>query len=254
MDDLALAHHLADRAAAIALPVFGPTIVHETKADGSPVTATDLEVSRMILDVFAAERPNDGVLSEEHGERLGTSGRRWIVDPIDGTVEFMAGDLGWATYVALEVEGVLELGVIGIPADGVRYWARNGNGTLAASTVDGLVVGPERPVRVSSSADLGAAVFTAVPPTPGPALETLVAASLWVACTRSFFVDLLEGRIDYFLSQGGEVWDHAAEVILLEEAGGRFRDPAGGRRLDMRGGVYSNGHLDEAIGSALGRW
>ena len=115
----------------------------------------------MILEVLAAHRPHDGVPSEEHGERPGTSGRRWIVDPIDGTVQFMAGELGWATYLALEVDDVLELGVIAIPADGVRYWARNGNGTLAGSTVDGCRSrlhprrgqGPEPVARVARPVD-----------------------------------------------------------------------------------------------------
>lgn len=252
-DDLALAHHLADVAAAIALRHFAPSVPWEAKADGTPVTAADLEVDDALVAVLREERPSDAVLSEEGGAR-GDARRRWIIDPIDGTVPFSTGGAGWGTFVALEEEGELVLGVINHPVDRRRYWASRGAGARRAATDNGVVLGPSRDVQVSDVASLQDARFTAVPPNETPALEALRAVATWVDPTYDFWVDVAEGRLDILLSQGGEVWDHAAEVVIFEEAGGCFRDPQGGHRLDLRGGIYANGTLAAELGDLLGRW
>ena len=252
-DDLRLAHHLADVAASIALRHFAPSVEARLKLDGTPVTAADLEVDRELVRILEQERPGDAVLSEESGAH-GYAPRRWIIDPIDGTVPFARGGAGWATFVALEEHGDLTLGVINRPVDGQRYSATEGAGTRASATERGLVVGPERTPRVSSVAKLDDVRFTAIPPIDTPALATLRSVCTWVEPTYDFMIDLVEGRIDVLLSQGGEVWDHAAEVIILEEADGRFHDPLGGRRLDLHGGTYTNGAVDAAIGSLLQRF
>jgi len=163
-DDLRLAHHLADVAASIALRHFAPSVPTRTKPDGTPVTEADLEVERAILAILERDRPADGVLSEETGSH-GHGPRRWIVDPIDGTVPFSRGGAGWATFLALEQDGALTLGLINRPVDGQRYWATAGGGTRAASTERGLVVGRERFPRTSAIATLHNARFTAVPAT-----------------------------------------------------------------------------------------
>lgn len=250
-DDLALAHHLADVAAVTALRHVAPSVPWQPKADGSPVTAADLEVDAALVAVLGVERPSDAVLSEEGGAR-GDARRRWIIDPIDGTVPFSTGGTGWGTLVALEADGELVLGVINHPVDGRRFWATRGAGARAATTDDGIVVGPERDVRVSEVKTLADARFTAVPPIETPALDTLRSVATWVEPTYDFWVDVAEGRLDVLLSQGGEVWDHAAEVIIFEEAGGCFRDPQGGHRLDLRGGTYTNRALADEV-SLLGR-
>jgi histidinol-phosphatase len=249
LQDLALAHRLCDVAAGITLRHLSGAVVGRDKADGTPVCDADLEVEAAILSTLAAERPTDAVLGEESGARAGAAGvdRRWIVDPLDATVAFIAGEPGWGTYVALEEGGEIVLGVINHPADGRRYWATKGNGTTAASTVEGLVVGDERRVQVSSTAALEMARFTAWPPLETPRVLALRQVSEWVEPSLEFLVDLLEGRIDVLVSQGGEVWDHAAEVVIVEEAGGKFRDPEGGRRLDLRGGLYTNRAIDAEL-------
>lgn len=252
-DDLALAHHLADVAAVIALAHFAPSVPWAAKADGTPVTAADLEVDEALVAVLGEKRPSDAVLSEEGGAR-GDDRRRWIIDPIDGTIPFSTGGAGWGTYVALEQDGELVLGVINHPVDRRRYWATRGAGARAATTTNGIVVGPERNVQVSEVATLEEARFTAVPPMETPALDALRSVAIWVDPTYDFWVDVVEGRLDVLLSQGGEVWDHAAEVVIFEEAGGCFRDPEGGRRLDLRGGTYTNGALATAVGALLGRY
>jgi histidinol-phosphatase len=224
------------------------------KADGTPVTAADLEVEDALMSILRAERPTDAILSEETGVSGGNSGRRWIIDPIDGTVHFAKGGFGWSTFVALEEKCEVVLGVINQPHDQRRYWAVRGGGTRAALTERGLPVASERPVRVSEVSALADARFTAVEPIDTPALQALRRTATWQEPTPDFLIDLLEGRIDVLLSQGGAIWDHAAEVVIVEEAGGRFHDPAGGHRLDLHGGTYTNSALAAQVGALLSRF
>lgn len=253
--DLELAHRMADAAAAIALRHFHTDRTSRPKADGTPVTAADIEVDQMLVDLLRQERPDDAVLSEEGGAVDGTSGRRWILDPIDGTMFFAAGERGWSTYIALEDDGDLVLGMINQPVDRRRYWATRGHGTRTAPTDDsGLVDGEARTVKVSTTAELADARFMALVPAPEGVPVSLRETAQQMETTADFIIDLIEGRVDLLYCQGGEVWDHAAEVILVEEAGGRYRDSEGGRRLDLRGGTYCNGALDTELGALLGRW
>jgi histidinol-phosphatase len=253
-DDLQLAHELADLAASITLRHFGADVVSTAKADGSPVTAADLEADAALVDALRTARPGDAVLSEEGGA-VGSGTRRWIVDPLDGTFSFAAGGRGWGTLLALEEDGEIVLGVIDHPADRRRYWATRGGGAWAARTAAGRVDGHPRPVRVSTVARIEDARAMVWPSLDTPDEHLLRAAvSTWVEPSVDFLVDLLEGRVDVLLSQGGEVWDHAAEGVIVEEAGGRFRDPHGGRRLDLRGGTYTTAVLDTQVGALLGRW
>lgn len=143
--------------------------------------------------------------------------------------------------------------MINRPVDRRRYWAGRCGGARVAPTLEGLVTGPSAALRVSEVATLRSARFTAVPPIRTPALDALAAVATWVEPTYDFWVDLVEGRIDVLLSQGGEVWDHDAEVVILEAAGGVFRDPRGGRRLDLRGGTYVNGALAAEVAALLDR-
>lgn len=96
--------------------------------------------------------------------------------------------------------------------------------------------------------------FMAWPPLSTDDEATLGEVVAEVEPSIDFLADLLEGRIDILLSQGGEVWDHAAEVVIVEAAGGRFRDPVGGRRLDLRGGTYTNAALEGEVGALLRRF
>jgi len=127
--DLALALELADAADRITLRRFrAQDLVVETKPDLTPVTEADRAVETMIRAELGRARPTDAVLGEEQGEtRMGAS-RRWIVDPIDGTKGYARGMPVWATLLALEVDGVLALGVVSAPALGTRWWARRGGG------------------------------------------------------------------------------------------------------------------------------
>ena len=131
--DLALAQRLADVADGIAMRDFtGEPLVFTEKPDGSPVTTTDPEVEAALRAIVAEERPGDGFLGEEVGAS-GSGGRRWIVDGIDGTIEFIAGRRGWSTEIALEEDGELVVGVCTSPALPLRTWAHRGGGAAGRS-------------------------------------------------------------------------------------------------------------------------
>ena len=141
---LGLALALADEAAAVTLAWFGDRLPVELKADATPVTEVDRAAEAAIRAHLAAHAPDDAVLGEEHGEREGTSGRTWVIDPVDGTRLYAEGIPLWTTLIALVVDGSSVLGVADAPALGVRYRAIRGGGAwrddhrLTASDVGAL--------------------------------------------------------------------------------------------------------------------
>ncbi|MHB8340606.1 MAG: inositol monophosphatase family protein, partial [Mycobacteriales bacterium] len=139
--DLALALALADAADRVTLARFGALdLVVDAKPDHTPVTDADRAVEQRLRELLAAERPGDAVLGEEYGA-AGVGARRWILDPIDGTKNFLRGVPVWATLIALEVDGAVTTGVVSAPALGRRWWAARGQGAyrdgqrLAVSSV-----------------------------------------------------------------------------------------------------------------------
>jgi histidinol-phosphatase len=247
-DDLALALRLADTASARSLSYFRRELQQWSKGDGSLATEADLAVEDELRRVLAVERPEDAVLGEERGQ-TGESGRRWIVDGIDGTVDFAAGGPDWGTLIALEIDGQVTLGVCDQPVLLRRYWAGRGRGAFCS---DAGSSAPRR-LRTSSRADLitarsylppeqwvpddtarmiGNAMAAATAPAPQvdhPALQ--------VACGAYEFA--------VFFMMGP--WDIAAPSLIVEEAGGRFSDLAGRRRLTSGNAVFSNGVLHDDI-------
>ncbi|HET9608297.1 MAG TPA: inositol monophosphatase family protein [Acidimicrobiales bacterium] len=253
-DDLALAHRLADAADELTAAAFtGEAVAHELKPDGSPVSETDLLVERRISEILAAERPGDGVLGEEVGGS-GPVGRRWILDGIDGTVLFVAGVRGWATEIALVVDGEPVVGVTTSGADGRRWWAARGAGAWRSSRG-----GAPEPLAVSGQTDLdGGARYSLIPPLDAlppdrrRLVDRLDAAASYVPPVEHGAVFVAEGRVEACLQLGGGAWDFAALAVVVEEAGGRFSDLDGGR--DLYGGgpvVFSNGRTHDAVLAAL---
>src|SRR6516165_7285419 len=128
--DLRFAHELADAADAITLDRFRALDLRvETKPDLTPVTEADKAAEETIRDLVARLRPGEGVLGEEHGDDGGDI--RWIVDPLDGTRNYVRGVPIWATLIALEREGGLDAAVVSAPALGRRWWATRGGGAFA---------------------------------------------------------------------------------------------------------------------------
>ena len=240
--DLVLALGLADLADDIALRRFrAHDLLVETKPDLSPVTEADTAVEQAIRARLAADRPADGVLGEEYGDDS-TGGRRWIVDPIDGTRNYSRGVPVWATLIALEENGSVQVGVVSAPALGRRWWAERGAGAFA----DGQAI------RVSAVGRIEDAVLCFAVEQQLPT----VASRCWHARGfGDFWAHMLvaEGAVDGAIDAiGVSVWDLAAVRVIVEEAGGRFTDQAGVARIDGGSAISSNGHLHDELLRAEG--
>jgi histidinol-phosphatase len=239
--DLELALRLADAADAISLARFrSRDLVVETKPDRTPVTEADTEVEHELRAMLGTERRRDAILGEEQGAS-GKGRRRWILDPIDGTRNYSRGIPVWATLIALEEEGRVVLGVVSAPALHRRWWAERGGGAHAGG--DQVHVSA---VRRPEEAVLS---FALEQPLPG------LAARAWHArAYGDFWSHMLvaEGAIDGAIDAiGVSVWDLAAVQVIVEEAGGRFTDFAGERRIDGGSAISSNGLLHDALLAAV---
>src|SRR5271168_357349 len=152
-DDLAVALALADQADAVTLARFGALDLQvDTKPDLTPVSDADRAVETGLRETLRRVRPGDSILGEEFGGSTTFSGRQWIIDPIDGTKNFVRRVPVWATLIALLDDGVPSVGVVSAPALQRRWWAARGQGAFAA--VDG---GQGRRLSVSAVAELGSA-------------------------------------------------------------------------------------------------
>jgi histidinol-phosphatase len=249
-DDLALALRLADVADAVSMGRFDADDLEvRTKADASHVTEADLATERAIRDVLDAERPDDGVLGEEFGAS-GSSGRRWVIDPIDGTANYLRGVPMWATLIALTVDGVPRVGVCSQPSIGRRWWAATGLGAWTRTAE-----GATRRVSVSSVADLREASvsFQSIAQwRDAGELDALnrLAAAVWR--DRGYgdawpYMLLAEGRLEFVAEFGVQEYDVAALVPIIHEAGGRFTDFAGGDSVTSGSSLATNGVLHPAF-------
>lgn len=257
-DDLALAHELADLADAITLPRFGAVdLAVSTKPDLTPVTEADTAAERAVRDLLADVRPGDAVLGEEYGTHGDGSPRRWVVDPIDGTKNYVRGIPVWATLVALEEGGQYTVGVVSAPAMGRRWWASRGEGAFSSDAISGQT----RPLAVSAVAELADAQLSFggfEDWASGARRQALI--ELVEACwrTRSFgdfwaYMLLAEGALEIAIDPVASLWDLAAPQIIIEEAGGRFSDLSGARTADGGDAIATNGRLHDAALWRVGR-
>jgi histidinol-phosphatase len=248
--DLALAHRLADAADAITLRRFRALDLRvESKPDLTPVSDADRAVEQEVRRVLAAERPADAVLGEEYGD-TGGGPRRWIVDPIDGTKNFVRNVPAWATLVALQVDHQIALGVVSAPALARRWWAARGLGAFAgARAAEGA---PIRVSGVSRLADASLSYSSLTGWEEQGRLPGLLELSRRVWRTRAFgdfwsHMLVAEGAVDASCEPEVSLWDLAALQVIVEEAGGRFTDLAGADRADGGSVVCSNGLLHEPV-------
>jgi histidinol-phosphatase len=245
--DLQLALELADLADGITQPRFRAVDLRvDTKPDSSPVSDADTAVEAAVRRRLGQARPGDAILGEEEGTS-GSGERRWLLDPIDGTRNYVRGIPIWATLIALEVAGRPEVGVVSAPALGRRWWAARGTGAFADS-------GPIRVSRVSRLADayISTTDWTEVPP---GAYEALARAAWTNRALGDFWSHVLvaEGSIDVAVEKPVERWDLAAPLVIVEEAGGRLTDMEGRPRIDSGNVVTTNGLLHEEVLAALRR-
>lgn len=262
--DIALAHRLADAADAVSAARFGALDLRvDTKPDLTPVSDADTAVEQEIRALLAAERPDDGLLGEEYGEQpaAGPGGRRWVVDPIDGTKNFIRGVPVWATLIALLEEDRPVAGLVSAPALGRRWWAALGEGAYA---------GPDQasgaPIQVSAVADLADASFC-YSSLDGweesgrlPAVLQVMRDAWRSRAYGDFYGYMLlaEGALDIMVEPELSLWDIAALVPIVTEAGGTFTDLAGQPApADTGSGgisaIATNGPLHTGVLARLGR-
>lgn len=254
-NDLDFALRLADEADAITSTRFGARDLEvHSKPDRTPVTDADTAVEDAVRELLADSYPADGVAGEERGGTVGP-GRTWVLDPIDGTKNFLRGTPVWATLIALVVDGTPKVGVVSAPALRRRWWAAAGGG--AWTSFDG---GP-RKIAVSGVRTLADAYLSTthlgswVEYHSREAYLALVDACWENRAFGDFWQHCLvaEGAIDLAAEAIVNPWDVAAVQVLVEEAGGRFSDLGGAPRHDGGSALSSNGHLHEAALAVLRR-
>ncbi|MBI1352047.1 MAG: histidinol-phosphatase [Actinomycetales bacterium] len=248
--DLSLALSLADDADAISMARFGASdLVVESKPDLTPVSEADRAVEQSIRRRLADERPDDGVLGEEYGAQ-GSTRRQWIVDPIDGTRNYVRGVPVWATLIALLEDEVVTVGVVSAPALSRRWWAARGDG---AYRVAPGVSTPQR-MSVSGVRDLADASFSFSDPVGWDRRTSTGLAALLDTTWRQraygdFWSHMLvaEGVVDIAAEPELETYDMAALVPIVEEAGGRMTSFDGGSALGGGSALTTNGALHAAV-------
>ncbi|MER5453364.1 histidinol-phosphatase [Micromonospora sp. NPDC002389] len=258
-DDLALAHRLADAADAISVARFRALDLRvEAKPDLTPVSDADTAVERAIRALLTEHRPDDGLLGEEYGASPAAGTRQWVVDPIDGTKNFVRGVPVWATLIALLEDGRPVAGLVSAPALGRRWWAATGIGAYA-----GPDAASGEPIRVSAVTALADASFCYSSLSgweEAGRLEPMLQLMRDTWRSRAYgdfygYMLLAEGALDVMVEPELSLWDVAALVPIVTEAGGVFTDLAG--RPAPAGGensaVASNGALHADILGRLGR-
>lgn len=246
MDTILSAAIDAARAAGeIALHYFRTNLTVETKADRTPVTRADRECESKIVEILGARFPDIGFLGEEYGERPGAGNARWIVDPIDGTKNFIRGIPFFATLIALEEDGEVTTGVMYAPAINDVLYARTGQGAFAN----------ERRIQVSEVSSLKDAMLI------HGGLKDLKTRPCWQPFLRLVdatarqrgFGDALGhsivscGQAEVVLEPEIKPWDVAATKIIVTEAGGRFSDFAGTSSIYTGSAVISNGRVHDEV-------
>ena len=251
-----------DEADAISLASFRRAIAVEAKPDASFVTEADTAVERAIRERLTAHFPEHGLVGEEYGEEPSDSGRRWIIDPIDGTHNYMRGVPIYATLLALEVGRELAVGVVSAPALHRRWFSWAGGGAWAVETVPGGW-DPASAVRLSVSEvdvlDEASVVYSSYPSIIesgwAPGFGRLLGKVWRDRGLGDFYGYMLvaEGAAEVMVEAELKVWDLAGPRAVMEHAGARVTDMRGGTDAPARGVLATNDRLHQVILEELAR-
>jgi histidinol-phosphatase len=220
------------------------------KADGTPVTQADKDCERLIREKIAEQFPDDGILGEEESEKAGSqNGRRWIIDPIDGTSNYARGIPNFSTLLALECDGKIVLGVVHAPAMAETYWAEAGLGAFKNGVK----------IKVSDRHSLDESYFNFGAPNRIQRLgfwkgfSKLIGVSQRQRAPGDYlgFAMVFEGHAEAILEVGLKPWDLAPMKILAQESGGRYSDLAGGDSIYVGDCLISNGKVHDQIEGIL---
>ncbi len=248
--DLVFALELADLADSISLPRFRSADLRiDTKPDRTYVTDADTSVERAIRERIEKSMPGDSFYGEESG-RADRGARRWIIDPIDGTSNFLRGVPNWATLIALEVDGEPTVGVVSAPGFGARWWAETGAGAWGQAAGS-----PARRLQVSGVSDLEHASlsFQSIAQWRDAGyFEPLVSLTEKVWRDRAYgdmwpYMLLAEGLVDIVAEFDVKPYDRAALAPIVREAGGSFTDITGEQSVWNGSSLATNGHLHRAV-------
>lgn len=250
LDDLRLAHVLADQADAVTMSRFrSDDLKVATKEDMTPVTDADRTTEETIRRQLSTARSRDSVYGEEMGT-TGRSSRVWVIDPIDGTKNFLRGVPVWATLIALVEEGEVVVGVVSAPALGQRWWAAKGGGAFTGTSLQ-----RNRQIHVSNISKLEDASLSYSSLTGWKERERLphfmsLMDDVWR--TRAYgdfwsYMMVAEGVVDIAAEPELEAYDMAALVPIVEEAGGRFSSLLGDPGPWAGNAVATNGLLHEEV-------
>lgn len=269
-DDLKLAHELADIADKISTARFLATDLKiETKPDLTPVTDADQEIERELRKILEKQRPADGVTGEEFGKSPIATNRRWIIDPIDGTKNYVRGVPVWATLIALMEGDEVVIGVVSAPALFRRWFSqKDGGAYLQLGSGSAQVGGGSAQMQsvrklnvsgISKLADASLSISTFATPNVlgrndgwGDKQKGLLALAdqLWrVRGYGDFWSHLLvaEGAIDIAAEPSLALWDMAPLSLIVKEAGGRFSDFMGVDGPNGANAVTTNGLLHKEV-------
>lgn len=258
-DDLALAHMLADSADSLSMARFRAMDLHVTaKPDLTPVSDADTAVEKAIRATLARARPRDSMIGEEFGRTdaaAGPSQRQWVVDPIDGTKNYVRGVPIWATLIALMEGSEVVVGLVSAPALGRRWWAAKGLGAYAGRHTTAATQ-----IHVSGVRRLADASFCYSSlegwEEAGRLDEMLdITRKVWRSRAYGDFYGYMlvaEGAVDIMVEPELSLWDIAALIPIVTEAGGRFTDLTGREGPHGGSAIATNGALHDDILDRLG--
>jgi histidinol-phosphatase len=253
-NDLELATHLADAADAITTTRFRALdLTFERKPDRTPVTDADTAVEDALRAILSDERPGDTVAGEERGGAATGQGRTWVLDPIDGTKNFLRGVPVWATLIALVKDSTPVVGMISAPLLGRRWWASTGDGAWLRDSAG------ERRIAVSSVSSLSDAYLSTTDLNTWTEYHSrekylALAEACWESRAFGDFWQhclVAEGALDLAAEAIVNPWDVAAAQVLVTEAGGRFSDLSGKPRFDGGSALSTNGLLHDEVLAVL---
>jgi len=228
----------------------------ETKPDLTPVTEADKAVEKELRETIARARPDDTVVGEEFGgidNAIVPPGRVWIIDPIDGTKNYVRGVPVWATLIALVQDGEPIVGLVSAPALGRRWWAARDGGAWTQTHLRGLA-DPPRHIRVSAVADVADASFSYSDRVgwehrTETGLDELISIAWRTRAYSDFYSYMLlaEGAVDIAAEPELSAWDVAALIPIVTEAGGTITGFDGGPALTANGAYATNSVLHPAV-------
>lgn len=254
-DDLKLAMRIADAVDTFTLRSFHDVaLIIELKADETPVTEVDRGAEQLIRDMLEAERRDDAVYGEEFGSK-GGSARQWIIDPVDGTKNYIRDIPVWATLIALVDDRKPVVGVVSAPALGMRWFAAKGDGAWKGTSLK-----QAKPIHVSRRPELGEAMLSYSSLSGWEErgmLPDFLELTRRVWRTRAFgdflsYMMVAEGVVDVATEPDLALYDMAALVPIVEEAGGVFTSLAGVRGPFGADAVATNGLLHQSVLEVIG--